>query len=88
MDMCTINMTFEVPETKGIDVEALRRHISAYFSFVISSPSVLKSETAFADDETERMLERFAGCWHGEESVDDIMSCINENKSIREPISF
>lgn len=86
--MCTINMTFEVPETKGIDVEALRRHISAYSSLVISSPSVLKSEIMPAEDETERMLERFAGCWHGDETADEIISFINESKSIREPISF
>lgn len=86
--MCTINMTFEVPETTGIDVEALKQHIRAYFGFVISSPSVLKSEIMPAEDETERMLDRFAGCWHGDETADEIISNINESKSIREPISF
>ena len=82
--MCTINLTFEVPETKGIDIEALKQNIRAYFNLVISSPSVLKRYVTTTDQLTEQMLNRFAGCWHGEETADDIIAMIDESKSIRE----
>lgn len=84
--MCTINMTFEVPEAKGIDVEALKQNIRAYFNLVISSPSVLVKDSISSDRQTEQMLNRFAGCWHGDESADEIIARINESKSIREPL--
>lgn len=84
--MCTINMTFEVPDAKGIDVEALKQNIRAYFNLVISSPSVLVKDSISSDRQTEQMLNRFAGCWHGDESADEIIARINESKSIREPL--
>lgn len=86
--MCTINMTFEVPESKAIDIEALKQNIKAYFDLVISCPSVLKTDNTSANTLTENMLDRFAGCWHGSESHDDIMDTIRENRSIREPINM
>lgn len=86
--MCTINMTFEVPETMGVDLEALKEHIRAYFNLVLSSPTVLKKETTSSDRLTDEMLERFAGCWHGDESGEDIMDSIKEHRTIREPLSL
>lgn len=86
--MCTINMTFEVPETMGVDLEALKEHIRAYFNLVLSSPTVLKKETTSSDRLTDEMLERFAGCWHGDESVEDIMDSVKECRTIREPLSL
>lgn len=38
--MCTINMTFEVPETKHINIEALKKQMHSYLEFIISMPSV------------------------------------------------
>lgn len=86
--MRTINMTFEVPEAKGINIEALKQNIRAYFNLVISSPSVLSIDTPSSDKVTEQMLNRFAGCWHGDETADEIISRINESKSVREPLSL
>lgn len=74
--MCTINMTFEVPDSKAIDIEALKQNMNAYFNLVISFPSVLKAEESSADTLTDDMLNRFAGCWHGSGSHDDIMDTI------------
>lgn len=37
--MCTINMTFEVPETKHINIEALKRQMHSYLEFILSMPS-------------------------------------------------
>ena len=33
--MCTFNMTFEVPESKHIDIDALKKKINAYFMSLI-----------------------------------------------------
>ena len=37
--MCTINMTFEVPETKNINIEALKKQINTMVMLLISNPS-------------------------------------------------
>lgn len=34
--MCTINMTFEVPETKHINIEALKKQMHSYLEFILS----------------------------------------------------
>lgn len=86
--MCTLNMTFEIPESRSIDIEALKQNIQAYVNLVVSYPTILKKETDVEKEHTERMLERFAGCWHGEESPEQIMSNIKENRSFREPLSM
>lgn len=81
-------MTFEIPETKAIDIEALKQNMKAYFNLVITFPSVLKSEDSSTDTLTTNMLDRFAGCWHGDESQDEIMDAIRENHSIRNPLNM
>lgn len=43
--MCTINMTFEVPESKSIDLEALREQMYGFFNLLISRPSIVKTDT-------------------------------------------
>lgn len=73
-------MTFEVPEAKGIDIETLKQNIRAYFNLVISSPSVLSKDTKYSDKLTEQMINRFAGCWHGDETADDIIARIKESR--------
>lgn len=37
---------------------------------------------------TQQMLSRFSGVWHGKESAEEIISTINEGKSIREPLTL
>lgn len=38
--MCTINMTFEVPDSKHIDIDALKKQINAFASALIAMPNV------------------------------------------------
>lgn len=86
--MCTLNMTFEIPEARSIDIEALKQNIQAYVNLLVSYPTILKKETDAEKEYTERMLERFAGCWHGDETPEQILSKIKENGSFREPLSM
>lgn len=79
-------MTFEIPESRSIDIEALKQNIQAYVNLLVSYPTILKKETGADKEYTEKMLERFAGCWHGDESTQQIMSVIKENRSFREPL--
>lgn len=84
--MCTVNLTFEVPESDFIDIEALKQNIQAYAAFLISYPGILRKNTDTEKDHTDKMLERFAGCWHGYETAEDIISLMNECRTIREPL--
>lgn len=43
--MCTVNMTFEIPESQSIDIEALKQNIQAYVKLLVSYPSILKKDT-------------------------------------------
>lgn len=83
-----INMTFNVPESQAIDIDALKRNIQAYVNLLVSFPSVLKNECDTANTQTDKMLERFAGCWHGDETAEQVISSIEENRTIREPLSM
>ena len=42
----------------------------------------------FSKKYTEDMVNKHAGTWVGEESVDEIMSKIRENSSSSEPLKF
>lgn len=42
--MCTLNMTFEVPDSRAIDIEALKLQIYDIVNVIIARPSLLKSE--------------------------------------------
>lgn len=86
--MCTINMTFNVPEAKSIDIDALKQHMQAYFNLVLTFPSVLKKEQDAEEAFTQQMLDRFAGSWHGKETPEEIMAAIRKEESIREPLSM
>lgn len=86
--MCTINMTFEVPEARAIDIDALKQNMQAYFNLLVSFPSILKKDNSMSESLTDQMLERFAGCWHGEESTEEIMDIIKETRQIRKPLSL
>lgn len=50
-------MTFDVPETKPIDLAALKQHMQALFDVVVSMPSVLKKEQASS------VVDEFRGKW-------------------------
>lgn len=51
--------------------------------------SLIKSDMAETEvDNTQLMLQKHAGSWVGEESSDEIISCIRENYSSRSPLEF
>lgn len=84
--MCTVNLTFDVPDSKLIDIEALKQNIQAYAAFLIAYPGILRKNSDTGKDHTDMMLKRFEGCWHGDETAEDIISLINEHRTIREPL--
>ena len=55
--MCTVNMTFEVPETKHINIEALKKQINAMVLQLIANPSAEMIEKV----ETPRLSQRLRG---------------------------
>ncbi len=61
--MCTVNMTFEVPESKHIDIEALKRQVHAFISVIIDTPSVLKKDKAKISTEDMSFFDRFDNDW-------------------------
>lgn len=64
--MCTINMTFEVPESRAIDIEALKSQLNDLFKVIISRPSVLKKENT----EKKSLRTAFSGDWgKGQDAV-------------------
>lgn len=59
--MCTINMTFEVPESKHIDIEAFKRQINNFVGYLISVPGIVWQESENSEDGWEaspELLER------------------------------
>ena len=70
--MCTINMTFEVPDTKYIDIDALKSQLNDFLQVIISRTSVLKK------DVNHNWTEGFRGKWQ-----DDNMTAEEFVKEIR-----
>lgn len=57
----------------------------------ILTDSLLEPETLTTSDKkdyTRAMLKKHAGAWVGDESADEIMSCVRENYSSRSPLEF
>ncbi len=76
--MCTINMTFEVPESKSIDIEALKKQINDLFNVIVARPSVLKKEKNHA------WTEEFRGKWQDTNiSAEDFVREIREHRETR-----
>lgn len=40
--MCTVNMTFEVPESRHIDINMFKRQVNAFVKLIISVPNIEK----------------------------------------------
>lgn len=38
--MCIVNMTFEVPDTKHINIDALKKQMHSYLEFILSTPNI------------------------------------------------
>lgn len=58
--MCTINMTFEVPESKHIDIEALKRKINAIVQVIITMPNIEKVEAKEVKEQATTLSEDVA----------------------------
>lgn len=65
--MCTINMTFDVPDSKAIDIEALKSQLNDFFKIIVSRPSVLKKETT----KKSSLRNAFSGDW--ENNIDSVL---------------
>ncbi len=52
-------MTFEVPDSKAIDIVALKNQLNDFFNIIVSRPSVLKKETASGGS----LRNAFSGDW-------------------------
>lgn len=81
--MCTINMTFEVPESKSIDIEALKKQINDLFNVIVSRPSVLKKEKNHA------WTEEFRGKWRDDNmTAEEFVRQIRENRTTRSTVEL
>lgn len=49
--MCTIKMTFQVPDSKHIDVEALKTQVNNFVGYLISVPGIVWQESNEKDEE-------------------------------------
>lgn len=53
-------MTFEVPESKNIDIEALKRQINAFVQVVVSMPNIEKTDKDVKKEQSHNLLEDVA----------------------------
>lgn len=56
--MCTVNMTFEVPETDSINIEVLKQKVNAFVAQLIANPGadLAKAPDIEAQEEKEAFL--------------------------------
>lgn len=55
--MCTVNMTFEVPEARHIDIEMFKRQVNAFVQLIISTPSIEKMDKDEVDMQKDNLSE-------------------------------
>ncbi len=81
--MCTINMTFNVPESKSIDLEALKKQINDLVNVILSRPSVLIKENK------ESWAEEFRGKWQDDNmTAEEFVREIREHRSCRNVVEL
>ena len=81
--MCTINMTFEVPESKSIDIEALKKQINDLFNVIVARPSVLKKENNHA------WTEEFRGKWQDDNmTAEEFVREIRAHRNTRQIVEL
>lgn len=44
--MCKIDMTFEVPDTQHLNIEALKKQMHSYLEYILSIPSIEQADIA------------------------------------------
>lgn len=84
--MCTINMTFEVPETMAIDIEALKSQLNDLYKVIVSRPSVLKKESP----RKTSLRTAFVGDWNNSQDSTSYAQLLREECVInnREELSW
>lgn len=81
--MCTINMTFEVPDSKAIDIDALKKQLNDLFNVIVARPSVLKKEV------NHNWTEEFRGKWQDENmTAEDFVREIRANREVRQSVDL
>lgn len=83
--MCTINMTFEVPDSRAIDVEALKSQLNDLFKVIVSRPSVLKKDS----NQSGSLRTAFSGDWGNEKDAVSYAQMLREESvqnSSEEPL--
>ena len=61
--MCTFSMTFEVPESKSIDIEALKLQVQSFVSAVTAVPNIRKNEKNDVAHSVRRIGNNVKGNW-------------------------
>lgn len=76
--MCTINMSFNIPESKAIDIEALKKQINDLVNVILARPSVLISDTP-----TTSWTKEFRGKWQDENmTAEEFVREIRNHRSV------
>ena len=69
------------------DIMTLKDADKLYLINILTA-SMLEKTNVDEDSYTRKMIAKHAGKWEGDETVEDIMSAIKENRSKREPLNF
>lgn len=80
--MCTINMTFEVPDSKTIDVEALKEHIRDIVNVIIARPNLQKTKSVDMVEQKYDMsvFDCFSGNFGGDRDANDIADELHDSR--------
>lgn len=85
--MCTINMTFEVPETKHVNIEALKKQMYSYLEYILSMPSLATTEDASVTK--HHWAEEFRGQWRDDNmTAEKFVREIRENRESRKIVEI
>lgn len=69
------------------DIMTLKDADKLYLINILTA-SMLENTNVDEDSYTKKMIAKHAGKWKGEETAEDIISAIKENRSKREPLNF
>lgn len=81
--MCTINLTFNVPDSKSIDIDAFKKQIYDLANVILSRPSVLTKETHAS------WTKEFQGKWQDDNmTAEEFVREIREHRSYRNTVDL
>lgn len=56
--MCVVNMSFEVPDARHIDIEALKKQVNNYVGYLLAVPGIVWQEDEDKDAVSTELLDR------------------------------